>query len=101
MSALENRRLWSALLTLTSALNDLASIANTASKDMESVGLCHLITLKVDRIIALFEGREADADDLHGRVTALEQHRADREADSRRPVHVKIVRDKEKQNEKV
>jgi|SRR6516164_4408683 hypothetical protein len=36
------------------------------------------------------------AAELHERISDLEQHRKDREADSKRPLHITIRKDKEK-----
>jgi hypothetical protein len=110
MSSPEFTRLWSALLTLTSAVSDLQSQIYTPeikdrgdrlSDSSDRLQTSIKITGKVDQILRLFEEHQNDGGGLHDRVSELERHRAEREADSKRPVHVTIRRSKEKQDEKV
>ena len=100
---------WEYMFHLTRAVMDLAGALLPLVNDVKALGKLQPFYDELRTLNELYaqnyrsepvETGPSTAE-LHSRISDLEQHRRDREADSKRPVHITIRRDKkEKQNEK-
>jgi hypothetical protein len=99
---------WEYLRTLTYAVTDLAGVLLPLVNDDKQFARLRPFYDNLRKLTELHAEhcrKEPEtgptAAELHERISDLEQHRAEREADAARPVHIKLIDTRNKQDEKV